>query len=63
LEEFLDGKLLILGLRHKLLNWFETQVIKVEILGEFDDTALMKAFRMYAVRSSLRRRCMCSIER
>ena len=44
-------KLLIPGRRsmlgRKLLNWFNTQGIQVEILGEFDDAALMKAFGMY----------------
>lgn len=44
-------KLLIPGRRsmlgRKLLNWFNTQGIQVEILGEFDDAALMKTFGMY----------------
>ena len=31
-------------LGRKLLNWFNSQGLKVEILGEFDDAALMKAF-------------------
>jgi len=31
-------------LGRKLLNWFNTQGLKVKILGEFDDAALMKAF-------------------
>ena len=31
-------------LGRKLLNWFNVQGLKVEILGEFDDAALMKAF-------------------
>ncbi|WP_158781885.1 transcriptional activator NhaR [Pantoea sp. BAV 3049] len=41
-------KLLIPGRRsmlgRKLLNWFQTQNLAVDILGEFDDAALMKAF-------------------
>lgn len=44
-------KLLIPGRRsmlgRKLLNWFNSQGIQVEILGEFDDAALMKAFALY----------------
>ncbi len=31
-------------LGRKLLNWINVQGLKVEILGEFDDAALMKAF-------------------
>lgn len=31
-------------LGRKLLNWINIQGLKVEILGEFDDAALMKAF-------------------
>ncbi len=31
-------------LGRKLLNWFNVQGLQVEILGEFDDAALMKAF-------------------
>ena len=31
-------------LGRKLLNWFQTQGLEVNILGEFDDAALMKAF-------------------
>lgn len=31
-------------LGRKLLNWFNSQGLQVEILGEFDDAALMKAF-------------------
>lgn len=31
-------------LGRKLLNWIHSQGLKVEILGEFDDAALMKAF-------------------
>jgi len=31
-------------LGRKLLNWFNSQGLKVQILGEFDDAALMKAF-------------------
>lgn len=41
-------KLLIPGRRsmlgRKLLNWFQFQGLTVDILGEFDDAALMKAF-------------------
>lgn len=41
-------KLLIPGRRsmlgRKLLNWLQTQQLEVNILGEFDDAALMKAF-------------------
>ena len=41
-------KLLIPGRRsmlgRKLLNWFQTQGLEVDILGEFDDAALMKTF-------------------
>ncbi|BDH47171.1 transcriptional activator NhaR [Salmonella enterica subsp. enterica serovar Choleraesuis] len=41
-------KLLIPGRRsmlgRKLLNWFNAQGLQVQILGEFDDAALMKAF-------------------
>lgn len=41
-------KLLIPGRRsmlgRKLLNWFQSQALEVDILGEFDDAALMKAF-------------------
>lgn len=44
-------KLLVPGRRsmlgRKLLNWFNSQGIQVEILGEFDDAALMKAFAHY----------------
>jgi LysR family transcriptional activator of nhaA len=43
-----ERRLLIPGRRsmlgRKLLNWFNSQGLKVEILGEFDDAALMKAF-------------------
>ncbi|CAI8876828.1 transcriptional activator NhaR [Kosakonia quasisacchari] len=43
-----ERRLLIPGRRsmlgRKLLNWFNAQGLKVEILGEFDDAALMKAF-------------------
>jgi len=35
-------RLLIPG--RKLLNWFTSQGLEVEVLGEFDDAALMKAF-------------------
>ncbi|WP_114192673.1 transcriptional activator NhaR [Edaphovirga cremea] len=38
----IPGRRSMLG--RKLLNWFNTQGIQVEILGEFDDAALMKAF-------------------
>ena len=31
-------------LGRNLLNWINTQGLKVQILGEFDDAALMKAF-------------------
>jgi LysR family transcriptional activator of nhaA len=41
----IPGRRSMLG--RKLLNWFNTQGIKVEILGEFDDAALMKAFGLY----------------
>ncbi len=36
------GRRSMLG--RKLLNWFNSQGLQVEILGEFDDAALMKAF-------------------
>lgn len=36
------GRRLMLG--RKLLNWFNFQGLNVEIFGEFDDAALMKAF-------------------
>ena len=43
-----ERRLLVPGRRsmlgRKLLNWFNSQGLKVEILGEFDDAALMKAF-------------------
>ncbi|WP_437613366.1 transcriptional activator NhaR [Erwinia sp. V71] len=38
----IPGRRSMLG--RKLLNWFQSQGIAVEILGEFDDAALMKAF-------------------
>jgi len=38
----IPGRRSMLG--RKLLNWFNTQGLKVKILGEFDDAALMKAF-------------------
>jgi LysR family transcriptional activator of nhaA len=41
----IPGRRSMLG--RKLLNWFNTQGINVEILGEFDDAALMKAFGLY----------------
>ncbi|KEY57576.1 transcriptional activator NhaR [Serratia sp. DD3] len=41
----IPGKRSMLG--RKLLNWFNTQGIQVQILGEFDDAALMKAFGLY----------------
>ncbi|MFC0228778.1 transcriptional activator NhaR [Serratia aquatilis] len=41
----IPGRRSMLG--RKLLNWFNTQGIQVEILGEFDDAALMKAFGLY----------------
>lgn len=44
-------KLLIPGRRtmlgRKLLNWFNSQGLQVQILGEFDDAALMKAFAQF----------------
>lgn len=43
-----ERRLLVPGRRsmlgRKLLNWFNSQGLQVEILGEFDDAALMKAF-------------------
>jgi len=43
-----ERRLLIPGRRsmlgRRLLNWFNAQGLQVEILGEFDDAALMKAF-------------------
>lgn len=43
-----ERRLLIPGRRsmlgRKLLNWFNSQGLNVEILGEFDDAALMEAF-------------------
>nr|CAA27969.1 unnamed protein product [Escherichia coli K-12] len=43
-----ERRLLIPGRRsmlgRKLLNWFNSQGLNVEILGEFDDAALMKAW-------------------
>ena len=43
-----DRKLLIPGRRsmlgRQILNWLNSQGLNVEILGEFDDAALMKAF-------------------
>lgn len=43
-----ERKLLIPGRRsmlgRQILNWINSQGLKVEILGEFDDAALMKAF-------------------
>jgi LysR family transcriptional activator of nhaA len=43
-----ERRLLIPGRRsmlgRKLLNWINSQGLNVEILGEFDDAALMKAF-------------------
>ena len=38
----IPGRRSMLG--RKLLNWFNSQGLQVEILGEFDDAALMKAF-------------------
>ncbi|ROP59864.1 LysR family transcriptional regulator [Enterobacter sp. BIGb0383] len=38
----IPGRRSMLG--RKLLNWFTSQGLKVEVLGEFDDAALMKAF-------------------
>jgi len=44
-------KLLIPGSRtamgRKVLEWFDRQGIQADILGEFDDVALMKAFALY----------------
>jgi len=44
-------KLLIPGSRtsmgRKVIEWFDRQGIQVDILGEFDDVALMKAFARY----------------
>ncbi|MCX2757581.1 transcriptional activator NhaR [Vibrio cyclitrophicus] len=44
-------KLLIPGSRtsmgRKVLQWFDRQGLKTDILGEFDDAALMKAFARY----------------
>ncbi|XWJ91636.1 transcriptional activator NhaR [Phytobacter ursingii] len=43
-----ERRLLIPGSRsmlgRKLLNWFNSQGLNVEVLGEFDDAALMKSF-------------------
>lgn len=43
-----ERRLLVPGRRsmlgRKLLNWFNSQGLNVDILGEFDDAALMKAF-------------------
>jgi LysR family transcriptional activator of nhaA len=43
-----ERRLLVPGRRsmlgRKLQNWFNSQGLNVEILGEFDDAALMKAF-------------------
>ncbi|ATA19432.1 LysR family transcriptional regulator [Gibbsiella quercinecans] len=41
----LPGRRSMLG--RQLLNWLNIQGLQVEILGEFDDAALMKAFAMY----------------
>ncbi|MDO1659572.1 transcriptional activator NhaR, partial [Escherichia coli] len=38
----LPGRRSMLG--RKLLNWFNSQGLNVEILGAFDDAALMKDF-------------------
>ncbi|MGJ0127835.1 transcriptional activator NhaR [Pantoea graminicola] len=38
----IPGRRSMLG--RKILNWISTQGLQVEILGEFDDAALMKAF-------------------
>ncbi|WP_300000135.1 transcriptional activator NhaR [uncultured Cedecea sp.] len=38
----IPGRRSMLG--RKLLNWIQTQGLQVEVLGEFDDAALMKAF-------------------
>lgn len=43
-----ERRLLIPGRRsmlgRKVLNWLNSQALNIEILGEFDDAALMKAF-------------------
>ena len=39
------GRRTMLG--RKLLNWFNSQGLQVQILGEFDDAALMKAFAQF----------------
>lgn len=39
------GRRSMLG--RKLLNWINSKGLQVEILGEFDDAALMKAFAIY----------------
>ncbi|WP_375754153.1 transcriptional activator NhaR [Vibrio sp. HN007] len=50
-ETLLERKLLIPGSRtsmgRKVTQWFEQQGIQPNILGEFDDVALMKAFARY----------------
>ena len=53
----IPGRRSMLG--RKLLNWFKSQGLKADILGEFDDAALMKAFgeattRFLSRRSSMR---------
>ncbi|PKH22621.1 transcriptional activator NhaR [Enterobacterales bacterium CwR94] len=40
----IPGRRTLLG--RKLLNWFMSQNLQIEIFGEFDDAALMKAFGM-----------------
>ncbi|WP_145492004.1 transcriptional activator NhaR, partial [Yersinia rohdei] len=41
----IPGRRSMLG--RKLLNWINSKGLKVEILGEFDDAALMNAFALY----------------
>ncbi|HEN3653522.1 TPA: transcriptional activator NhaR [Yersinia enterocolitica] len=41
----IPGRRSMLG--RKLLNWINSKGLQVEILGEFDDAALMKAFAIY----------------
>ena len=54
-----QGQLLIPGRRtslgQQLYRWFDKQNLKVSILGEFDDAAMMKAFG-YLKRGFLSRR-------
>ncbi|EDR34219.1 transcriptional activator protein NhaR, partial [Yersinia pestis biovar Orientalis str. IP275] len=41
----IPGRRSMLG--RKLLNWINSKGLKVEVLGEFDDAALMNAFAVY----------------